>query len=177
MEHAPPLPVSDHPDEFWDFVKRNNRVRILGVALPEESYYPLFSAYRDKTVLDIVGHRTRLPPPALDRPGAHVDLADIQGNLLENYHARFARHFILTVVDPPRAGLSNKAIRRLGRIGARRIVYVSCNPTTLAGNVKLLRHDWGYELKQTRPVDMFPHTPHVESVSLLERTAVSDTFE
>ena len=75
----------------------------------------------------------------------------------------------VVVVDPPRAGLSNKAIRRLGRIGAPRIVYVSCNPTTLAGNVKLLRDDWGYELKRTRPVDMFPHTPHVESVSLLER--------
>jgi 23S rRNA (uracil1939-C5)-methyltransferase len=75
----------------------------------------------------------------------------------------------VVVVDPPRAGLSNKAIRRLGRIGAPRIVYVSCNPTTLAGNVKLLRDDWGYELQRTRPVDMFPHTPHVESVSLLER--------
>jgi 23S rRNA (uracil1939-C5)-methyltransferase len=83
----------------------------------------------------------------------------------------------VVVVDPPRAGLSNKAIRRLGRIGAQRIVYVSCNPTTLAGNVKLLGDDWGYELKRTRPVDMFPHTPHVESVSLLERTAVSDRSE
>src|SRR5215204_866383 len=51
----------------------------------------------------------------------------------------------VVVVDPPRAGLSNKAIRRLGRIGAQRIVYVSCNPTTLAGNVKLLRDDWGYQ--------------------------------
>ena len=83
----------------------------------------------------------------------------------------------VVVVDPPRAGLSNKAIRRLGRIGAPRIVYVSCNPTTLAGNVKLLRDDWGYELKRARPVDMFPHTPHVESVSLLERTAAGDTSE
>jgi 23S rRNA (uracil1939-C5)-methyltransferase len=75
----------------------------------------------------------------------------------------------VVVVDPPRAGLSNKAARRLGRIGAGRIVYVSCNPTTLAGNLKQLREDFGYELKRTRPVDMFPHTPHVESVSLLER--------
>jgi 23S rRNA (uracil1939-C5)-methyltransferase len=75
----------------------------------------------------------------------------------------------VVVVDPPRAGLSNKAVRRLGRIGAPRIVYVSCNPTTLAGNVKQLREDWGYELKRARPVDMFPHTPHVECVSLLER--------
>jgi 23S rRNA (uracil1939-C5)-methyltransferase len=75
----------------------------------------------------------------------------------------------VVVVDPPRAGLSNKAVRRLGRIGALRIVYVSCNPTTLAGNVKQLRADWGYELRRARPVDMFPHTPHVETVSLLER--------
>jgi len=48
----------------------------------------------------------------------------------------------VVVVDPPRAGLSNKAVRRLGRIGAARIVYVSCNPTTLAGNVKQLAADW-----------------------------------
>jgi 23S rRNA (uracil1939-C5)-methyltransferase len=75
----------------------------------------------------------------------------------------------VVVVDPPRAGISNKAMRRLGRIGALRIVYVSCNPTTLAGNVKQLRADWGYELRRARPVDMFPHTPHVETVSLLER--------
>jgi 23S rRNA (uracil1939-C5)-methyltransferase len=75
----------------------------------------------------------------------------------------------VVVVDPPRAGLSNKAVRRLGRIGAPRIVYVSCNPTTLAGNVKQLREDWGYELRRARPVDMFPHTPHVECVAELGR--------
>jgi 23S rRNA (uracil1939-C5)-methyltransferase len=76
----------------------------------------------------------------------------------------------VVVVDPPRAGLSNKAVRRLGRIGTGRIVYVSCNPTTLAGNVKQLGADWGYELRRARPVDMFPHTPHVETVALLERS-------
>ena len=74
------------------------------------------------------------------------------------------------VVDPPRAGLAGKALRRLGRIGAPRIVYVSCNPTTLASDLKTLREDWGYELLRARPVDMFPHTPHVECVALLEQT-------
>ena len=73
----------------------------------------------------------------------------------------------VVVVDPPRAGLSNKAVRRLGRLEAPRIVYVSCNPTTLAGNVKELASSWGYTLERVQPVDMFPHTPHVESVSLL----------
>ena len=74
------------------------------------------------------------------------------------------------VVDPPRAGLSNKAVRRLGRLEAPRIVYVSCNPTTLAGNVKELAASWGYTLERVLPVDMFPHTPHIESVSLLTRS-------
>ena len=76
----------------------------------------------------------------------------------------------LVVVDPPRAGLAGKALRRLGRIGAPRIVYVSCNPTTLASDLKLLREQFGYELLRAQPVDMFPHTPHVECVTLLEKT-------
>jgi 23S rRNA (uracil1939-C5)-methyltransferase len=79
----------------------------------------------------------------------------------------------LVVVDPPRAGLAGKALRRLGRLEAPRIVYVSCNPTTLAGDLKALRADFGYELVRARPVDMFPHTPHVETVGLLERIAAA----
>ncbi len=75
----------------------------------------------------------------------------------------------LAVVDPPRAGLSGKALRRLARLEAPTIVYVSCNPTTLAGNVKELAGEWGYALRRVKPVDMFPHTPHVETVSLLTR--------
>ena len=77
----------------------------------------------------------------------------------------------LVVVDPPRAGLAGKALRRLGAIGARRLVYVSCNPTTLAGDAKTLRGEYGYDLIRVTPVDMFPHTPHVECVALLERRA------
>jgi 23S rRNA (uracil1939-C5)-methyltransferase len=75
----------------------------------------------------------------------------------------------VVVVDPPRAGLAGKALRHLGRLGAPRLVYVSCNPTTLAGDVKTLGEEYGYELLRARPVDMFPHTPHVETVALLER--------
>jgi 23S rRNA (uracil1939-C5)-methyltransferase len=73
----------------------------------------------------------------------------------------------VVVVDPPRAGLAGKALRRTGELQAGRIVYVSCNPTTLASDVQVLRDEYSYELVRTRPVDMFPHTPHVESVSLL----------
>jgi 23S rRNA (uracil1939-C5)-methyltransferase len=77
----------------------------------------------------------------------------------------------VVVVDPPRAGLSGKALRRIGRLGAPRIVYVSCNPTTLAGNAKELVSEWGYRLERARPVDLFPHTPHVETVALFSRAA------
>jgi 23S rRNA (uracil1939-C5)-methyltransferase len=74
----------------------------------------------------------------------------------------------VVVVDPPRAGLSKKVIRRVIECGAPRIVYVSCNPTTLAPNASQLT-DAGYRLRRVRPVDMFPQTPHVECVALLEK--------
>lgn len=74
----------------------------------------------------------------------------------------------VVVIDPPRAGLSQKVVRRLIEAEAPRIVYVSCNPTTLAPNAAQLV-EAGYVLKRIRPVDMFPQTPHVECVALLER--------
>jgi 23S rRNA (uracil1939-C5)-methyltransferase len=75
----------------------------------------------------------------------------------------------LVVVDPPRAGLSKKVVRRLIECEAQRIVYVSCNPTTLAPNAAQLG-EAGYRLRRVRPVDMFPQTPHIECVALLERS-------
>ena len=74
----------------------------------------------------------------------------------------------VAVVDPPRAGLSKKIVRRLIECEAKRIVYVSCNPTTLAPNAAQLT-EAGYRLRRVKPVDMFPQTPHVECVALLER--------
>ncbi len=74
----------------------------------------------------------------------------------------------VVVVDPPRSGLSKKIVRRLIECEAERIVYVSCNPTTLAPNAAQLA-EAGYRLRRVRPVDMFPQTPHVECVALLER--------
>jgi 23S rRNA (uracil1939-C5)-methyltransferase len=74
----------------------------------------------------------------------------------------------VVVVDPPRAGLSAKIVRRIIEAGPGRIVYVSCNPTTLAPNAAQLV-EAGYELKRVRPVDMFPQTPHIECVAVLDR--------
>jgi 23S rRNA (uracil1939-C5)-methyltransferase len=71
------------------------------------------------------------------------------------------------VLDPPRAGLSQKVVRRVIEAAPRRVVYVSCNPTTLAPNAAQLV-EAGYTLTRVRPVDMFPQTPHIECVALLE---------
>ena len=70
----------------------------------------------------------------------------------------------VAVVDPPRAGLSAKIVRRLIECQAKRIVYISCNPTTLAPNAAQLV-EAGYRLVRVRPVDMFPQTPHIECVA------------
>jgi 23S rRNA (uracil1939-C5)-methyltransferase len=74
----------------------------------------------------------------------------------------------LVVVDPPRAGLSKKVVHRIIDASPKRIVYVSCNPTTLAPNAAELVQA-GWVLRKVRPVDMFPQTHHIECVALFER--------
>jgi len=75
----------------------------------------------------------------------------------------------VVVIDPPRAGLSQKIVRRVLECEAKKIVYVSCNPTTLAPNAAQMV-EAGYTLRRVKPVDMFPQTPHIECVALLEKT-------
>jgi 23S rRNA (uracil1939-C5)-methyltransferase len=75
----------------------------------------------------------------------------------------------VVLVDPPRAGLSQKVVRRIIEASPKRIVYISCNPTSLAPNAAQLV-EAGWTLCRVRPVDMFPQTHHVECVALLERT-------
>ena len=76
----------------------------------------------------------------------------------------------IVVADPPRAGFHPKALAALAAMAPARIVYVSCNPSTLARDVgDLARH--GYRLEWVQPVDMFPQTPHIEAVARLRREA------
>jgi 23S rRNA (uracil1939-C5)-methyltransferase len=74
----------------------------------------------------------------------------------------------VVLVDPPRAGLSKKVVHRIIDASPRRVVYVSCNPTTLAPNAAELV-EAGWVLRKVRPVDMFPQTHHIECVALFER--------
>ena len=73
----------------------------------------------------------------------------------------------LIVVDPPRAGLAPKVVRRICEAGPERIVYVSCNPTTFAGNLPMFE-EHGYRLTYAQPIDQFPFTPHCELVARFE---------
>ncbi|MFZ0379666.1 MAG: 23S rRNA (uracil(1939)-C(5))-methyltransferase RlmD [Solirubrobacteraceae bacterium] len=97
---------------------------------------------------------------------AHFFAGDVRLALRELVQ-RAGRPDVL-VVDPPRSGLSQKVVRRIIEAGPRRIVYVSCNPTTLAPNAAQLV-EAGYQLRRVRPVDMFPQTPHIEVVAVLDR--------
>ncbi len=76
--------------------------------------------------------------------------------------------FDVAVVDPPREGMHKKACRALSRLSPARIVCVSCNPESLAADLRILSFS-GYKVEVLQPVDMFPHTPHIEVVAKLVR--------
>lgn len=78
------------------------------------------------------------------------------------------------VVDPPRKGLSPEVITEIKRMAPETIVYVSCDPATLARDLKLFSEDGAYAVKSIQPLDMFPRTKHVETVVLLSRKKVND---
>ena len=72
----------------------------------------------------------------------------------------------VVILDPPRPGLHPKAIADLIKLAPKKIVYVSCNPSTLARDIEILNTN-NYSVEDIQPVDMFPHTPHVENVATL----------
>jgi 23S rRNA (uracil1939-C5)-methyltransferase len=71
------------------------------------------------------------------------------------------------IIDPPRAGMHKDVLSRVMDLGTERIVYISCNPSTLARDMKIMSQD--YRVVEIQPVDMFPHTFHIESVAKLVR--------
>ena len=71
------------------------------------------------------------------------------------------------IIDPPRDGMHKDVLKQVIQIAPPRIVYVSCNPATLARDISLLKDH--YRVAEVQPVDMFPHTWHIESVARLEK--------
>lgn len=91
---------------------------------------------------------------------------DMKDILTDDFIAEHGRPDVV-ITDPPRAGMHPDVVSTILRTAPKRIVYVSCNPATQARDVSLL--DCDYRVAAVQPVDMFPHTPHVENVILLER--------
>ncbi|MFW6327259.1 MAG: 23S rRNA (uracil(1939)-C(5))-methyltransferase RlmD [Bacteroidota bacterium] len=94
----------------------------------------------------------------------------IAGDMKEVLDSGFAERFgraDVIITDPPRAGMHQDVIKRIAEIKPAKIVYVSCNPATQARDILLLSNI--YHTTRIQPVDMFPHTHHVENVVLLER--------
>jgi 23S rRNA (uracil1939-C5)-methyltransferase len=71
----------------------------------------------------------------------------------------------VVITDPPRAGMHEKVVLELAKLAVSRIVYVSCNPATMARDLQILCSRGGYRVEEVQPVDMFPHTTHIECVA------------
>ena len=109
---------------------------------------------------------------------AAVALSDSNARLneIDNFSAMAGRvedilkslegKFDAIILDPPRPGVHKKALKKIGEIKPPKIVYVSCNPQTQKHDVEILK-EFGYEVKACQPLDMFPHTPHIENIVLL----------
>jgi len=98
---------------------------------------------------------------------AEVDAADAS----EGLHPRFLREHgrpDVLIIDPPRMGLGETLLRAVIKVKPDRIVYVSCNPATQARDLAALQI--AYRIEAVQPVDMFPHTYHIENVTALQRT-------
>ena len=91
---------------------------------------------------------------------------DMKDILTDGFIAVHGRPDVI-ITDPPRAGMHPDVVQTIIRTAPRRIVYVSCNPATQARDLAML--DQYYKVEAVQPVDMFPHTPHVENVVLLEK--------
>ena len=81
------------------------------------------------------------------------------------------RQFDVVIVDPPRKGLAPEAVQTAAKLSKKLIIYVSCNPSTLARDLKLFK-EYGYKTQYIQPVDMFCHTFHIENVALLEKSSL-----
>ena len=80
----------------------------------------------------------------------------------------------IIIIDPPRSGMHKDVVRQILEISPQKIIYVSCNPATMARDLSLIKDD--YIILEVQPVDMFPHTYHIESVALLEKKGLASNL-
>lgn len=125
---------------------RRSDVRIVGVDIVEEA---IEDAKRNAKANDLEG-------------AVEFYAADVGKFLRE--HPEFIGHINTIILDPPRAGIAPKTLQKVIDLGAKNIVYVSCNPSTQARDADSLRKA-GYEMEKISLVDQFPHTGHIEAIA------------
>ena len=155
-------------------------VRSLASLSPDDVVYDLYTGtgtialFLAGGVKKVVG--IEYVPEAIQDAKVNADVNGIgnteffAGDMKDVLNAGFiAEHGVpdVIVTDPPRAGMHPDVVDVILAAAPKRIVYVSCNPATQARDIALL--DQGYSVKTVQPVDMFPHTQHVEVVTVLEK--------
>jgi len=93
---------------------------------------------------------------------------DIKDSLVDNKEIDIIEKPDVSIIDPPRSGLHPKALKNIIKLKQKKIIYISCNPATQARDLKDFI-DAGYKVSNIIPVDMFPHTPHIESIVTLTK--------
>lgn len=123
-----------------------------------------------KNAKEVVGIEENQDAVELSKTNAELNgisnFSAIAGRV-EDILKTYERKAKLVILDPPRPGVHKKALAKIGEIKPQKIVYVSCNPTTQKQDIDLLK-EFGYRIEKCQPLDMFPHTPHIENVILLK---------
>jgi 23S rRNA (uracil1939-C5)-methyltransferase len=173
------------PSSFFQTNSRQTQILYdtalrLGEFGPEEKVLDLYTGcgtiaiYISGRVKSVLG--VELNPDAVTSARENAEVNGVENCRFETADVRKSldemvdngERFDTVIIDPPRAGIGRKIVSRIGRLSPEKIIYVSCNPSTLAGDIMEFGQA-GYMLEKTVPVDMFPHTFHIESVSRLSR--------
>lgn len=129
----------------------------------------LFAAFIAMEAASVTGIEAN--PPAIvdaDHNLADFDNVDLIEGAVEDVLPELDQNFDAIVIDPPRTGLEPGVVDAIAKQAPTRVIYVSCDPATLARDARRLVHQ-GYKLAWVQPVDLFPQTYHIENVALLER--------
>jgi len=146
---------------------------VVGIEIVKEA---VVDANRNAVVNGIVNARyicgkaeELLPKYVAYEPVIDSETGEPEKNELDSQIAAQIKNADIAILDPPRAGCRPELLEAVANVGVDKIVYVSCDPATLARDIKLLG-EMGYEFVEAQPVDMFPNTAHVEVVTLLVKT-------
>ncbi len=149
---------------------------------PNDIVYDLYSGagtiaiFISKFVKEVYGFESVEPAIADAKTNAEINgtdnfkpyLADLNKSFLPFVEKNNLPKPKVIITDPPRSGMNPKTVKDILQLSPEKIVYVSCNPTTQVRDIKLLNEN-GYKLIKIKPVDMFPHTFHIENVALLTK--------